>query len=254
MKILKYEEYYNWEILAQEFLEHIKNPMISESEESELGFQEIVSRIFKRLGIIKDDVGKEISFNLGLVTTFGTGVKLIYPVVSNLISNMRLEINPTKEDVVLLCITIISIIYLRNKKDAPISADDIKNKLNAELSMKFGNPRIFVGRFVKCFKSIFIFLQKFPKLFGVALGNILDMFSYTSILIPIMNAIGMFCKTQQLTPDTLMGNLLSLGVGISTITGKSLINYIKGKFNKKDDSDNQIEDELSQSPKLIQEQ
>lgn len=254
MKILKYQEYNNFEVLAQQFLEQIKNPIVSESEESNGDFNDIVSRIFKRLQIIKGDVSDKVSFNVGLVTTFGTGVKLMFPIVSNLISNMRLEINPTKEDIVLLCITIMAIMYLRHKKDAPISADDIKNKLNAELSMKFGNPRLFVGKFVKCFNSIYVFLSKFPKLFGVALSNILDMFSYTSILIPIMNAIGMFCKTQELTPDNLMGNLLSLGVGITTITAKSLFDYVKNKIGKGDEKSFSMDSEKPETPKLIQEQ
>jgi hypothetical protein len=69
-------------------------------------------------------------------------------------------------------------------------------------------------------------------LFGVALNNIFDMFTYTTILIPVMNAIGLFCSKYSVTPDNLVGNLASLGVGISTIASKRLIDFIKNKLGK----------------------
>jgi hypothetical protein len=90
-------------------------------------------------------------FEMSLVFTFGTGVKLMYPIVSKLFDNMNLEIVPTKEDIILLCITSISIMYLHNRKNPLISPDDIKNKLNPEIQMKFGNPRSLVNKIIKCF-------------------------------------------------------------------------------------------------------
>jgi hypothetical protein len=58
------------------------------------------------------------------------------------------------------------------------------------------------------------------------------MFTYTSILIPVMNAISIFCDKYDLTPENLVGNLASLGVGISTIGAKRLIQFISNKIGK----------------------
>lgn len=220
-KILKYNEYNDWEEKAKDFLYQVYNPSILESENTDNNINQTIKDIFSRLG-----------FNVELTLTFGTGVKLMYPIVDNLIKNMKLEIQPTFEDVVLLCITVMSIMFLENKKNPPISSDDIKNKLNPEIQMKFGNPRSIVNKFVNCFKHIFSFINRFPKLFGVAMGNILDMFAYTTILLPVMNAISLFCMKYELTPDNLLGNLISLGIGVMTISTKRMFDFIKHKLKK----------------------
>jgi hypothetical protein len=252
-KILKYREHGDWETIAEEFLYQINNSVVLESENSDGDLNQTIKDIFSRLG-----------FNIELTLTFGTGVKLMYPIVDNLIKNMNLQIQPSYEDVVLLCITVISIMFLNNKKNPPISSDDIKNKLNPEIQMKFGNPRSIVNKFVVCFDGIFNFINKFPKLFGVAMTNILDMFAYTSILLPVMNAISLFCLKYELTPDNLLGNLLSLGIGVMTVSARRLYNFVKSKVkNDRSTADDQ-EDVLSDvgdlqdldmgKSKLIQEQ
>lgn len=222
-KVLKFNEYKDWNSIAFEFVQQIQSPIISESDNKSNNndINSLIADILNRLG-----------FKMSLVFTFGTGVKLMYPIVSKLIDNMNLEITPTKEDVVLLCITSISIMYLHNKKNSLISADDIKNKLNPEIQMKFGNPRILVNKIIKCFNYICLFLKKFPKLVGVTVNNITDMFGYTAILQPTMNAISLFVGTYQLTPDNLIGNLISLAAGVSTISVKKLYSYVKDKSNK----------------------
>jgi hypothetical protein len=249
-RILKYQEHSNWEEIAKDFLYEVQNPIISESEENGDDLTSHIKNIFNRFG-----------FNLELVFTFGTGVKFMFPIVSKLVENMQLEVVPTKEDVVLLCITILSIIYLRYKKEPLISDEDIKNKLNGEIKLKFGNPRSIVNKLLKCFEHIFLFIKKFPRLFGVAVSDIIDMFSYTSILIPVMNAIGTFCSKYELTPDNLLGNLASLGVGIMTISSKNLYDYLKNKIKGSKGNELDEPDHLSDpdefdlgSEKLIQEQ
>lgn len=232
-KILKFTEYKDWNLIAFEFVEQIHLSQIKESDKINTDDDTILRMC--------DDIGKKFGFNLSLALTFGTGVKLFYPVVSKFVENLQLEIKPTAEDIVLLCITVISIIYLRYKKEPPLSEEDIKNKLNPEIQMKFGNPRKLVESLVSSFKHIYQFIKKFPKLFGVALDNIFDMFTYTSILIPVMNAISIFCDKYDLTPDNLVGNLASLGVGISTIASKRLVQFISNKIGS--DKNKQIDNE-----------
>ena len=116
--ILKFNEYMDCEQIAIDFLRDLNNGIISESQENHVDTNSLIKGILSRLG-----------FNLELALTFGTGVKMMYPIVDNLINNMKLEIKPTKEDIVLLCITVLSVMFLHNKKNPPISSDDIKNKL-----------------------------------------------------------------------------------------------------------------------------
>jgi hypothetical protein len=249
-RILKYEELNNWEQIAQDFISQIQNPIISESEDNEESLTDHIKDIFNRLG-----------FNLELIVTFGTGVKFMFPIVSNLIDNMQLEIQPSREDIVLLCITTFAIMNLQHRKESSITREEIKNKLNPEVQMKFGNPRSIVNKLLKCFKGIYDFIKKFPRLFGVAVESILDMFSYTSMLIPAMNAIGYFCDKYDLTPDNLIGNLYSLGVGIMTITSQKLYQFVKNKIQSKS-NDGESEPSVITDPeelnlgtqKLIQEQ
>ena len=248
--ILKFDEYYNWQKIAEDFIESLKNSHLDESNENHPDeFSGIIKSILEKFG-----------FNIGLVLTFGTGVKMMFPIVYKLIDNMQLEIKPTKEDIVLLCITCLSIMYLENKKSPPIPAEDIKNKLNAEIQMKFGNPRILVNRILKCFESIFIFLKKFPELVGVSISNIIDMFAYTAMLQPVMNAISSFVGTYNITPENLAGNLLALGTGIATMSGKTFIEYLKNRKSKGEPHEVVLSDveDLSKSDqygdKLIKEQ
>jgi hypothetical protein len=231
-KVLRFNEYKDWDSIAFEFVQQIQNPIISESDEQSNNndINSLIKDILDRFG-----------FEMSLALTFGSGVKLMYPIVAKLIDNMNLEIVPSKEDIILLCITSISIMYLHNKKNPLISADDIKNKLNPEIQMKFGNPRSLVNKIIKCFHYIHLFIKRFPKLFGVTLNNLTDMFGYTAILQPTMNAISLFAGTYNLTPDNLIGNLISLAAGVSTISVRKLYSYIKDKVNKS----TEVEDVLS---------
>jgi len=246
--ILKFSDYQNWQVIAKNFISEIENPTIQESEKDD-HLSEIMNSILSKFG-----------FNLSLVVTFGTGVKLMYPIVYRLIENMQLEMKPTQEDIVLLCITTLAIMYLEENKGAPISSEDIKNKLNAEIQMKFGNPRILIQKLLRCFQSIFLLIKRFPKLFGVALNSIIDMFAYTAILQPTMNAISSLVGTYNITPETLAGNLLALATGVATLTGKAILTHIVNRKNKvmTDDSIMADVEELghvdSDGNKLIKEQ
>jgi hypothetical protein len=228
--ILKFSDYQNWQEIAYNFLNDIDSGVLHESGE-ENHLSDIIKSILNKFG-----------FNMSLVLTFGTGVKLMYPIVFKLIENMELEIKPSQEDIVLLCITMLSIIYLENNRTPPIPAEDIKNKLNAEVQMKFGNPRILIDKLLKCFQSIFLFIKKFPKLFGVALNSIIEMFAYTAILQPVMNAISSLVGTYHITPENLSGNLISLATGVATISGKTILDFITNHTKNKSTKDTILSD------------
>jgi hypothetical protein len=56
--------------------------------------------------------------------------------------------------------------------------------------------------------------------------GLVNMFGYTSLLIPTMNAILAMVNKYDLNLDTLYGNFLSLATGITTLLAKQGINWI----------------------------
>lgn len=106
MKLLKYNEY-SKEILAEEFLKLVGSTPIMESKEKNIDDSTLKQVLTK--------LSSDIKFNLGLILTFGSGIKAIYPVVSNFIEKGLIKVEPTTENIVLICITSLSIVYLEEK-------------------------------------------------------------------------------------------------------------------------------------------
>ena len=234
-KILKYEEYKNWESIGERFVDSIINYSVNESKSLEEEIKESIKELQKRL-----------KFDFSLVFIFGGGVKVMYPIVEQFIKNGNLKADYTTEDVVLLCITALSIIYLRENTDSEIKAEEIKKKLNAEVEMRFGNPRILVNKLVKSFNSIANVIKKIYKNSGIIINSFIDIFSYTSILIPTMNAISMFMDAEKCTLDSMQGNLMSMVTGISIPVIKRLYDFVIKKIGmKKSDKSVRDSDQVS---------
>ena len=78
-----------------------------------------------------------------------------------------------------------------------------------------------------------------------------ELFTYTALFIPTMNAILYIVGKYDLTLDTMAGNFLSIGMGISTSAAKnaisSLVNKLKDKLSNKEVK--KIKDEI-EIPKI----
>jgi hypothetical protein len=98
MKVLKFNNYSKNLDMAEYFIYCLKNPNISENNES---YKSILNKLCN-----------DLKFNFGLITTFGTGIGLMYPIVETLIRKSKLSVELTPENIVLLTITSLSIIYL----------------------------------------------------------------------------------------------------------------------------------------------
>jgi hypothetical protein len=72
------------------------------------------------------------------------------------------------------------------------------------------------------------------KHIGAVIGSIVDMFAYTSLLIPLLNGVMTIIHKYDLNLETLPQNFLGLAVGVGTIIAKhgivEIINRIKNKF------------------------
>jgi hypothetical protein len=77
-------------------------------------------------------------------------------------------------------------------------------------------------------------------------GGVIDMFGYTAILIPIMNAILWIIGKYEMSVDAVIQNFFSLGVGIASRIAKhglvELINKLRGVISNK--TKEEIIDEL----------
>lgn len=255
-RVVKFEDYKKSQEFVENFVEKLINQSIKESKE-ESAITEIANKL-----------QKDIKFNYSLIFTFGAGINAMYPIVMHLLKNSNLNVELTTENVVLLTITAIAIAYLEEKKnkngeielecDSCLSngytlvngeqescekcngSGKIKSlvtkqdtdTLLAELKLRgIGNG--IVKKLVKCFVSIGGFLKMIFKHASLIVSNFVDLFAYTSLLIPTMNAISGIIDASNLTLETLpmdiARNLLVFGVGVGTMLAKRGYEWISKK-------------------------
>lgn len=246
MKVLKFKEYTKFDTMAEELIEMLSNPPINEDKNQDSGWKQILNKVFSDLGL-----------NFALITTFGTGIAAMFPIVVELIENNNLNLDSTKENMLLLTITAVAITYLEERKNKTtkvqidMSDQEIKENaqsLLAELKLRgIGNG--IVKKVVKSFQAIGNLIKIVFKNVNNVINGFVDMFAYTSLLLPCMNVLASFIDKYSLNLDTLQGNFLSIGVGVLTIISKNGIDYmikkLGDKFNLKKDK---IMQDLDESP------
>jgi len=189
---------------------------------------------------ILEKLKRELNFNFSLVFTFGTGIGFMYPIVESLISNSGLKIDLNPENITLISLTVISIIYLEQKR-GDIKKGDVKNLLK-EVQLRCGVSTTSGGvldKLVKIFKTIGDFFitdvfKKIPQFAKYSLTNLIDMFAYTSILIPTLNFVKLLIGQCELTLDNFIGNLTSIGVSLTSLIIKHGFNWFLDKLGSKE--------------------
>ena len=245
MRVLNFEKYQ----IAEDFCESIANPKINESLEN----SEVMS-ILKKLS-------QDLKFNYGLVFTFGVGVRVMYPIVEELIKNGNFKVEATKENIVLVCIAALTITYLEESKnksgDEQIPCDCETKKTDCEICDGTGMVKSIVKKrdartileelklrgigngiikkLVECFKFLGNILKTFFKNTPYVINGLIDMLAYTAILVPAMNGISAIVGKYDLTVDTLMGNAASLILGISAFLSNYVFDWLVKKFKNVDD-------------------
>jgi hypothetical protein len=132
-----------------------------------------------------------------------------------------LEITP--ESIVLLTIASVTITYLEEKKfksddEESILTKDSKSMLE-ELRMQ-GIGDGIVKKVIKALNGIKNIFSVIGKHLGAAVGGIIDMFAYTAILIPVMNAILSVIGIHEMSVDDVISNFFSLSIGVATRIAK----------------------------------
>jgi hypothetical protein len=244
MRVLNFEKYQ----LAEDLSNFIANPIINESDNKDSQIDGVLKKL-----------SKDLKFNYGLVFTFGVGVRVMYPVVEGLITNGTLNIEPTMENIVLVCIASLTITYLEESKnksgDSEVPCDckskiqdcevcggtgitkSIVNKKDArtileELKLRgIGNG--IIKKMVECFKFLGSMFKTLFRNTPYVVNGLIDMLAYTSILIPAMNGVSAIVGKYDLTIDTLIGNASAISLGISTFLTKYGFDWLVKKFKNK---------------------
>lgn len=199
---------------------------------------------------IEKKVLSDLKLDTKLVFTFGAGIGALYPVIQNMMQNLSLSgVEMTQETTVLLTIACITIVYLEEKKFKTAEEEekltkDSKSMLE-ELRMR-GIGDGIVKKVMKSIESIKNVFAVVAKHLGAMVGGVIDMFGYTAILIPIMNAILWIIGKYEMSVDAVIQNFFSLGIGIASRIAKhglvELINKLRGVISNK--TKEEIIDEL----------
>ena len=241
MKIQRYEEHNFYDSLALDFINNF-DKKINESDETD----------YKN---IQREVIKDLKLNSELSFTFGAGIGTFYPIVEELMKNMNIEsIDLTPQSIILLTICSITIVYLEEKKSKSVSEEerltkDSKSMLEELRMMGIGNG--IVKKLVKVFKSIISIFKIIGDHKSAVVRGFVDMFAYTTILIPILNGINFIIGKYDLSLDTFLDNFVGLSMGVATLIAKHGIKYIihklKDRLHISDDEEKDMIDDLDAS-------
>lgn len=184
---------------------------------------------------IEKKVVSDLKLDAKLVLTFGAGIGALYPVVLEMMQNMSISVDVSRQSVVLLTIAAITITYLEEKKYKTSEEEDILTKdsksMLEELRMQ-GIGDGIVKKVIKALSGIKNIFSVIGKHLGAAIGGIIDMFAYTAILIPVMNAILSVIGMHEMSVDDVISNFFSLSIGVATRIAKHGLVDILDKLRK----------------------
>lgn len=232
MKITKFQEYSKYDNMSWEFINSF-DMIIKESEDHKPIMREILD---------------DLKLNTELVLTFGAGLGSFLPIVQGLMSNMKLEADI--RTVMLLTICAFTVIYIEEKKykdseQGDILVKDSKSMLEELRMHGIGNG--IVKKLVQLLKSIVGIFNLIGKHSGTIAETFVDMFSYASLLIPIINGLSYIVGKYDLNIDTFIYNISGLAMGLGTIIAKRGIAFIVKKLRLKPDKKKEIIDEVDTS-------
>ena len=223
MRIQKFSEYNFQEQIAYDFINSFDN-MILESDESD--YKKIEKKIVDNLKL-----------HMEVIALYGAGIGALYPVVEKLMKNMSIRsIELTPDRIVLLVISALTITYLEEKKfrsseEEAILTKDSKSMLEELKMMGIGNG--IVKKLIKVLKSIKMVFNIIGKHLNKTVVDMVDMFAYTALFIPIMNGILALIGKYNLNLDTIIENFTGLAIGVGTIIARHGISHIIDKIKER---------------------
>lgn len=244
MKILRYTDYSRSNDMVEFLINNLENPIINESIDD------------SSVKNILNGLSNDLKFNGSLIFTFGTGITFMVPIVENLIKNGNIKIDLNPENLVLLSLTTLAILYLEETKnksgeseiDCPCKSNGCKKCQNGKIKSKVtrsdaqtlleelkmrGVGNGIVKKLMISFKAIGNLIKTLFKNSQYPIKGLLEMFGYASLLLPVMNALNALIGKYEMNMETIAGNFLSIGIGITTFLAKNSINFLIDKLQKK---------------------
>ena len=210
-------------------------------------YEEDEKSTYKR---IEKKVISDLKLDASLVLTFGSGIGALYPIVDEMMQNMSFtNIDISKTSIVLLTIAAITIIFLEEKKTKSGEQEDLLTKdsksMLEELRMR-GIGDGIVKKVIKAINGVKNIFSTIGKHLGASIGGVIDMFAYTSILIPIMNGVFYIIGKYDMGVDQVITNFFSLSVGVATRIAKHGLVELLDRLRRfiSPDSKREIIDEL----------
>jgi hypothetical protein len=227
MKIQRFGDFYKQESILEDFLLSLNETSDEISYDHSPQDSNLKDTGKEQSDSLYKSVQKKVILDLKLdsklILTFGTGIGALYPVVLEMMQNMSISVDVSKQSVVLLTIAAITITYLEEKKFKTPEEEDILTKdsksMLEELRMQ-GIGDGIVKKVIKALNGIKNIFSVIGKHLGAAVGGVIDMFAYTAILIPVMNAILAVIGIHEMSVDDVISNFFSLSIGVATRIAK----------------------------------
>ncbi len=192
--------------------------MISYNDYINENNDESLNKIEKVHKTILNEYGLQIYY----LATFNTSILVLYPVINELITNMKLSFELNIYQVCLLTIFAVSEIL----------------RINADKLTKMKETLIDQGIFslVKEVKKSLLSIKKIISIVSHTMGGVIKFFSnmlaYVSIMVPVNKILLDLFENYSITPDSLYQLVFGSVAAMGVLTLKNLIIYIIKKLNK----------------------
>lgn len=177
---------------------------------------------------ISKKIIKDLKVNLYFISTFGTAIPALCPLITSIVKNT--EIMPlTTTDIVFLTICALATAFKESKSEI----DKLMLIVNEKGLQK---PLEKIQYFLKNFTTLFSAIAKST---GKIINGMVDMFAYTALLVPTIMGLVNLINTWKINFDSFdqimvnpTGYAISTGIGIITITVKHLIDVLVKKIKR----------------------
>jgi hypothetical protein len=163
-------------------------------------------------------IGKEFNINFDFLLPFGVGITAFLPLVNHIVNNQNYNVPITNETIFLLSVVTLCIAF----KQIDFKTAKIYFKEH-NLTEIFKDVYKSITSFKKIYDYVFEVLKK-------SVENIMDTFTYTTLLVPFCNILLSLVNGKSVTMDELIGCGMSLGAGVITIVTKHLLKTIYSKL------------------------
>lgn len=183
---------------------------------------------------VLDKIVADLKLNAGVITSFGTGLEVLIPLVRRLIENGELKVDLTTETATMLTLTAITIAYLQEEREekARRRLERDSKSLLEELKLR-GVGNGIVKKTVGCLKAIGAVAKLLMRHRGHVLTSFFEMLGYSALCLPVINAIKSIVGTYHFTLDNFSQNMASVAMGLGSLSAKQGVEYLRALIHRR---------------------